>query len=270
VEFELTYHTEYQYAPAVPHGLSVLRLRPADGPDQRVLSADLRAEPADHLATFTDGWETAVDVVRFPAAHERATFHLRAHIVTGGGAPAPPAIDERWIHTQPSARVPVGEAASLREEIGRAGGNWADVAYAVAWIHERFTFWVGETDVNTPLAAFVAARRGVCQDFAHLACAVLRGWGWPARYVSGYQFSAHPDAGSVQAEAMHAWIEVAHREDGWHGFDPTTGDRADDRYVVVGRGRDYDDVTPVRGLLRGETSQTHHSRLRIEQIAPQQ
>lgn len=270
MKLELTYRTEYQYRPAVPHGLSVLRLRPTDGPDQRVLSADLTAHPADHLTTFTDGWGVAVDVVRFPAAHEQATFHLHARVVTGGGAPAPPTVDERWLHAQPSARVPVEEAAPLRSEVGRAGVDWDDVAYAVAWIHERFAFRVGETDVDTPLGAFVAARRGVCQDFAHLGCAILRGWGWPTRYVSGYQFSAHRDAASVQAEAMHAWIEVAHPETGWHGFDPTTGGRADDRYVVVGRGRDYDDVTPVRGLLQGETAQTHHSRLHMEQIAQQQ
>ncbi len=94
--------------------------------------------------------------------------------------------------------------------------------------------------------------------------AMLRSWGWPARYVCGYQFSTDDaEAGRIDASAMHAWVEVYCHCGNWIGLDATTGAFVDERYVAVGHGRDYDDVRPIRGVLAGSPIQTQESHLSI-------
>ena len=109
---------------------------------------------------------------------------------------------------------------------------------ALALIPERFVYQVGKTDAETPIEAFLELGSGVCLDFAHVMLALLRSWGWCARYVSGYVFTATDGAEAIEADAMHAWVEVFRHGTGWIGLDPTTGLLADDRYVPVAYGRD--------------------------------
>ena len=118
---------------------------------------------------------------------------------------------------------------------------------------------------RTPIEEVIRLGAGVCQDFAHIFLALLRRWGFHARYVSGYFFSDSPETQRIEAEAMHAWVEVYRPGIGWVGLDATHGQYTDDRYVTVGYGRDYDDVRPIRGIIRGETEQTHASRLEMAQ-----
>ena len=109
------------------------------------------------------------------------------------------------------------------------------------------------TEVSTPLDEVIASRRGVCQDFAHLAVGCFRSLGLAARYVSGY-IETDPPPGepkTVGADASHAWCAVWIPEHGWLDLDPTNGVIAPDRHVTVAWGRDYADVTPVRGVVIG-------------------
>ena len=116
-------------------------------------------------------------------------------------------------------------------------------------IHEQFDYDHAFTEVSTPLATVLDARRGVCQDFAHLAIAALRVFGLPARYVSGYIESTAVD--NTSADASHAWCAVWAGELGWIDFDPTNGHLPIDSHITVGWGRDYGDVAPVRGVVIG-------------------
>jgi transglutaminase-like putative cysteine protease len=120
-------------------------------------------------------------------------------------------------------------------------------------IFTEFSFDSGFSDVTTPLDAVLQARRGVCQDFAHVACAALRSIGLPARYVSGYIETAPPpgEPKLVGVDASHAWCAVWAGECGWIDFDPTNDQMPPQRHVTVGWGRDYDDVAPVRGVVIG-------------------
>src|SRR5207244_9556803 len=96
---------------------------------------------------------------------------------------------------------------------------------------------VGATDAQTPIERVLELGHGVCQDFAHVFLALLRRWGWCARYVSGYMFSDVTRASErIEAQAMHAWVEVYRPGSGWIGMDATSGTYADDRYVPVGYG----------------------------------
>lgn len=123
-------------------------------------------------------------------------------------------------------------------------------------IFETFTFDPTFTEVSSPLDVVVRERRGVCQDFAHLAVGALRTIGLAARYVSGY-IETDPPAGepkTIGADASHAWCSVWVPDHGWLDFDPTNGIVAPDRHVTIGWGRDYADVAPVRGVVVGPSS----------------
>jgi transglutaminase-like putative cysteine protease len=120
-------------------------------------------------------------------------------------------------------------------------------------IHQWFEFDAEFSTLSTPLDEVLAARRGVCQDFAHLAVGCLRSLGLPARYVSGY-IETVPPPGAVRlvgADASHAWCSAWTPGAGWVDFDPTNGHLPVNDHITVGWGRDYSDVTPVRGVMIG-------------------
>jgi transglutaminase-like putative cysteine protease len=114
------------------------------------------------------------------------------------------------------------------------------------------------TTVSTPLTEVLERREGVCQDFAHLAVACLRGVGLPARYVSGY-LETLPPPGRPRlqgADASHAWAAVLLPELGWVDLDPTNDRVVDDDYVITAWGRDYSDVPPLKGVIFTESKES--------------
>ncbi len=120
-------------------------------------------------------------------------------------------------------------------------------------IHEDFTYDASATEVSTPLSRVLAVRRGVCQDFAHLAIGCLRTLGLAGRYVSGYLLT-HPPPGRprlVGADASHAWLATWVPQLGWIDFDPTNDLMPGHEHVTIGHGRDFSDVTPIRGVILG-------------------
>ncbi|PPD04770.1 MAG: transglutaminase [Methylobacter sp.] len=120
-------------------------------------------------------------------------------------------------------------------------------------IHHDFTYDPAFTTVATPLSEVLAHRRGVCQDFAHLAIGCLRAYGIPARYISGY-IETTPEPGVprlVGADASHAWFAVYLPDAGWMDFDPTNNSLPYDQHITVAWGRDYSDVTPLKGIAFG-------------------
>ena len=129
-------------------------------------------------------------------------------------------------------------------------------------IHDEFTFDPAATSVATPVTEVLAQRRGVCQDFAHLFIAALRSLGLPARYVSGYLLTDAPPGQPrlVGADASHAWVAVWCPVHGWVDLDPTNDVLPSMRHITLAWGRDYGDVSPLRGVVLG--GQEH--RLKVE------
>jgi transglutaminase-like putative cysteine protease len=121
------------------------------------------------------------------------------------------------------------------------------------FIHRNFSYRPGQTEVTTPLLEVIENRVGVCQDFAHLAIACARALGIPARYVSGYMETVPPEGAEklVGADATHAWFALYDPTHGWLEFDPTNETVPDPRYITLAWGRDYSDVAPIRGVVRG-------------------
>ncbi len=120
-------------------------------------------------------------------------------------------------------------------------------------IHREFTYDPVATTVSTPVSEVLAGRHGVCQDFAHLMIACLRSHGIPARYVSGYLV---PDPGVVGAQASHAWVSVYCPGIGWVDFDPTNDVRPAAGHITLGWGRDFEDVSPLKGVTVGGARHT--------------
>lgn len=120
-------------------------------------------------------------------------------------------------------------------------------------IHRDFVFDPRATTISTPLSEVLANKRGVCQDFAHLAIASLRAMGLPARYVSGY-LRTHPPAGKPRlqgVDASHAWVSCFVPGFGWVDIDPTNDCFTSLDHITVALGRDFSDVSPVRGIITG-------------------
>ena len=266
----LRFQTRYDYRPAIASGVTALRLVPSPGPGLNVLESRLAVFPGRVSQVYTDGWGTRVDVVEVLQPHAYATFDVTAMVETSAPeAPAALAPDQRHLFTHDSKRVHTVDIAAFRDELPFAGRDWTAVEALVRWVPNRFQYDVRATDEGTTMPEFLRVGAGVCQDFAHLTLAVVRSWGWPARYVSGYFFSTASSGSRIDADATHAWVEIWKENAGWIGFDPTAGEPADERYVPIGRGRDYEDVRPVQGVLRGSTIQDYKSKLTIKSITDQ-
>lgn len=125
-------------------------------------------------------------------------------------------------------------------------------------IYQDFDYAPQSTTVSTPVEEIFQTKRGVCQDYAHFSLSVLRSLGIPARYVSGYLHTAPARNGTVVrgADASHAWIAVYNPPSGWVDFDPTNGLLVRDGHITIAWGRDYADVTPLKGVVLGGGSQT--------------
>ena len=150
----------------------------------------------------------------------------------------------------------VADFAAVSFTAGRPIG--AALADLLARIHDGFEYSPGATTVSTTLPELLAERRGVCQDFAHLAVGALRSVGLAARYVSGYLETTPPPGRPrlVGADASHAWVAAYLPPLGWVELDPTNGVWVDERYVVAAHGRDYADVTPIKGVIFTDSTES--------------
>lgn len=276
VRYRCRHLTRYDYGESVSVSQHVLHLKPRPHARQTVHSASLTVVPAPSSgADWTDYFGNSTTYVAIEEPHSILTIDARMELTV---AP-PPAMDARFLPAWEAVRTEVLEGRSpeaveaaayafdsrlvaTRPELAayalpsfRAGRSAAEAALDLMHrIHADFAFDPTATTVSTPLGEVLANRRGVCQDFAHLAVGCLRSFGVPCRYVSGY-LRTHPPPGSprlVGADASHAWFSVwCGTGAGWLDLDPTNDRPADLDHITIAWGRDYDDVSPVRGVLLG-------------------
>ena len=257
--------TVFTYDEPIAEAYTELRLRPQDDGGQRCSSFRLTAEPSDIVVRqFTDPFGNAVDHFDVLEAHDKLTvtatsdvYAPEAYAVT----PRPLTLLERHDYLSPTPYVP-SLNGRLSEFDGGAVGNAAFEratalmgAIAGALVYER-----GVTHVRTTADEVISLGRGVCQDFAHVLIASCRSAGIPARYVSGYLYDAEAEAGHA---ATHAWVDIFDPERGWLSLDPTHNRWQTEAYVRVAVGRDYGDVTPTRGVYRGNATENLDVRVRV-------
>jgi len=268
VRYLIEHETELRFPEPVREHQLELRLAPRQDEAQRLLACSIELEPRASLREHRDCFGNRVHRASLPAPHDGVVVRLRAEVETlrenpFAWAPLPPAAEQaataRALRESPrllelvlhrSDAVPelVPFAAPQPMPARQEGRTLVeDVQAAMAWAGERFAYDADATDAHGPLAVFLDKRAGVCQDFAHLLVALVRSWGVPARYVSGY---VEPD-GEGGEQATHAWAEVLVPGGGWLGFDATHGLVTNHRYVAVAVGRDSRDAAPVRGAFKG-------------------
>jgi transglutaminase-like putative cysteine protease len=157
--------------------------------------------------------------------------------------------------SEPTPLVPLSEGARVYAMASFARGRpWFDAVFdLMRRIHTEFEFEPGATTVSTSVDEVLHQRSGVCQDFAHLMLACLRGLGLPARYVSGYLLTEPPPGMPrlMGVDASHAWVAAYAPQHGWVEFDPTNNQLADQRYITLSWGADFADVVPLRGVIVG-------------------
>jgi transglutaminase-like putative cysteine protease len=276
---EVVHETRYAYGARVDLAQHLAHLRPRTLPQQRVEAVELAIEPPpQHWTRGIDVFGNGRDGFALYAPHEalsvtaRSRVALQAVASVDGRADAGAAWDEVAARCRYRAGAPfeaasefvfespfVPELAALRDYGAPSFAPGRSLPQAAHELMQRiradFTYDGNATEVHTPLAQVFAARRGGCQDFAHLMIGVLRAQGVPARYVSGYLLTQPPPGRPrlVGADASHAWASAWCPPSGWIDFDPTNAllPGAGQTHVTLAWGRDYGDVMPLRGVIRG-------------------
>jgi transglutaminase-like putative cysteine protease len=277
------------YDHPVATGRHMLRVAPLSIPGRQAVRAmDIGIEPEPEsripFRPFFGG-----ENIGFTIRHPHSTLLVRLHAEvevtamawkTGASVPlAGLATALRGVHTvepasphhflQPSPRLPAAgdDLAAYARESLKAGETAADIAAdLMSRIHRDFVYDAKATAVDTSATEAFRLKRGVCQDFTHVMITGLRALGIPAGYVSGY-LRTLPPAGRprlVGADAMHAWVSAWVGPDcGWIEFDPTNDMLASSDHIVVGHGRDYSDIAPLAGTVKGHGGQDGFQRVDI-------
>ena len=266
MHLQIEHRFAFEYDEFISESFVELRVQPKTTPQQTVSSFELAVGPPTGVHRYRD-WNDNIahhfTITKFHnriavstrslvqthaasvsiaslaghSAGETLPYALRDFLQFGGPVKLTPAL--RAVHKAVggSARAPLGD----------------QVAALGAYIHERFQYRTNVTAYDSTTEDFLKIGAGVCQDFAHLMLGLLRLRQVPCRYVSGY---LHVERTKREPSQSHAWVEVYSSTAGWVPFDPTHNRAVDERYVVVGHGRHYDDVPPNKGIYRGVARET--------------
>ena len=252
------HRTRYRFSRPVTDIIQALRLTPQSCLSQTVLEWRIDVDCDARLRESRDGYGNIVHMLYVNApvtelaitATGRVITENSAGVVQGLPADLPPAVFLRATElTQPDEALRAFAAAA-----GAGEPKPLDLLHRInGALYEQMLFDTASTSAATPAAAAFAAKRGVCQDFAHIFVTAARLAGIPARYVSGHLFRR--DGLAVQS-ASHAWSEAYVADLGWVAFDPANGICADDAYVRLAAGLDYGEAAPLVGARRGGGSET--------------
>jgi transglutaminase-like putative cysteine protease len=281
MKYHITHKTSYTYTELVPICHNLVHLAPRSTPYQKCSEYELKIDPAPAFISYRDDcFGNRTEYFSIEGGHEKLEIIAESTIdVTTNPAQAASdslpweecvvrrmvddpktrlreAIDP--VHSLlsfPSPRVP--NLPALREYVATSFAPRRPILEALEGlttrIHQVFKFDSRATSVDTPIADVLRLRRGVCQDFAHLATGCLRSLGLAARYTSGYLRTV-PAPGKprlVGADASHAWCSCWCGPLGWIDFDPTNNCFIRESHVTIGWGRDYGDVCPIQGVFVG-------------------
>jgi transglutaminase-like putative cysteine protease len=279
VELNVHHVTTFEYGGWVRDSVNEVRLCPRTDALQTTFDFRLTTDPPSDPRSFQDCYGNILHAFDIPEPHTRLTIIASSSVSTR--PPRVPAglslfdgyaplrledADDLIDFLQPTARADfarnIVELARSVRDAGPSELLGPLVARLCRTLHDRLDYQPGITDVGTVAGDALAAGRGVCQDYTHIMLAALRVLGIPARYTSGY---FHPDGtpGEVGEQASHAWVEVWFPTRGWTGVDPTNDRVVDDSYIRVAYGRDYGDVSPVRGSYRGAETSTMDVGVRV-------
>jgi transglutaminase-like putative cysteine protease len=275
MKWDISHRTHYRYSSPVRGSNNEVRLEPISNQEQTVELFDLRVTPQTRINHYHDFYSN--DVHLFEIAEPHNELIIESHsIVSTHGLPGLP------LGARPASRsllkdiMKVGRCYDFMQAtqfvdtdpetwrlaldiIQDEDDAWQCALRLMAFVREHLTYQSNSTSVHTHMREVLAARRGVCQDFAHVLLGLCRALKIPALYVSGY-------LATETASATHAWVEVFVPGHNWQGLDPTHNCPTNETYVKLAVGRDYADVPPVRGTYKGNTQSTLTVDVKIQQL----
>jgi transglutaminase-like putative cysteine protease len=289
VRYQVRHLTEYTYADPVSLSHHLVHLSPRADKGQVAGRRELNITPSPAFRRERiDAFGNRVTHFSIEEPHRRLTVETQFEVEVPPAERPPLLFPASWESVRDrlraARRADSVEAYSYTFDSAHARASKALAAYAAPSfpadrpfldavmdltrrIHEEFVYDPRATTIATPLSQVLEAKRGVCQDFAHLQIGCLRSLGLPCRYVSGYLLTRPPPGRDrlVGADASHAWVSVHMPDFGWVDFDPTNGVLPAEQHVTVACGRDFADVTPVRGVILGGGA--HELRVEVD-VAP--
>ncbi|GAA5157677.1 transglutaminase family protein [Viridibacterium curvum] len=274
--YHIEHVTHYSYSQTVGLSLQLAHLRPREDDAQRTVGHALHVSPQPaEIREDTDYFGNPVTRFELARAHQELIITAESEVTVERNASLPET-SQPWEDVRahfartiwglgldadvaeflfPSPHVPQSASARLYalESFTPERPVVEATADLMARIHADFEFDPDATHVATPIDTVLEIRRGVCQDFAHLMIACLRSLGLPARYVSGYLLTEPPPGQErlIGADASHAWVSLHVPEHGWLDFDPTNDMVPGNSHVTLAWGRDFTDVSPLRGVIQG-------------------
>lgn len=295
VFYRVEHDTRYAYLSGVSTSQHVAYLRPRDLPRQRVHAHALTIEPRPVVSSErTDYFGNVVD--QFTVLKPHAELRVRSESlveVRPRERAVDPELSPPWEAVRDALAYRKGAAPDESAQYAYASpyvapdpelADFARASFApgrpllaaavdlMGRIHAEFRFDPKATTITTPVRRVLAERRGVCQDFAHLQISCLRSLGLAARYVSGYLLTDPPPGQPrlAGADASHAWVSVPCPGHGWVDLDPTNDVMPDLRHVALAWGRDYGDVSPLRGVILGGAQHTLHVGVSVTPLDPEE
>jgi len=280
VIYDIRHVTTYGYESSVSFARCSLRLEPRSGDGQQLIShsVEIRPRPADRTIR-RDFFGTHTESILIETPHRNLRIDSRSRVSVSRRAPGRTTHGPAWESVRDvafeatslgpdspigyvfaSPLVPVQQPVTSYAALSfpPAGGILAGAVDLMHRIRTEFKYDAKATVISTPLKEVFEKRHGVCQDFAHVMIAGLRGLGLPAAYVSGY-LRTIPPPGKPRlqgADATHAWVSLWCGEGlGWVGFDPTNDILVENDHIVLAVGRDFSDVSPVDGIIVGSRKQ---------------
>jgi len=275
----VTHTTEVSYTGPARASFNEVRMTPLTLPAQITLESRVSAGTGVPVWTYCDYWGTFVSVFDIVEPHESLTIRAQATVETGISAvPEPPVLSWPEVRAQaqpgrlleyllPTPLTTVtSEVAATAESTARDADPAQAAGEIAARVRSQVRYMAGATGVRTDAQEAWDQGQGVCQDMAHVTVALLRAAGLPARYVSGY-LHADPAAepGQTAVGESHAWVE--YWAGAWRPLDPTSGAPVAERHVVVARGRDYSDVSPLKGVYHGAPARPSTVTVEVTRLA---
>jgi len=288
MKYRVSHVSSYSYSLPVSLSYNEACLSMREGPGQRLISGQWFMNPQadfqrEHEDFFGNHWrffsyERPLGSLDISCVHE-----LSLQVLYPQGLPESPRYkeildgriyerdkQERDLFLCPSSFVALGEEyAAYARDCFDPELPLLEACFALTRkIYEDFTYTPNSTTIFTPLSEIASSKRGVCQDYSHFMLAVLRSLKVPSRYVSGYLYTRSENSETRGADASHAWISVLCPGRGWIDFDPTNGLLVKDEHLYTAFGRDYADISPLRGVVLGGGTQTLQVEVRVERLDP--
>lgn len=267
--YRIRHLTRFEYSAPVSESHMEIRMHPRTESQQRSLDFQLLVTPKAQVHSYRDYLGNSIDHFSVPAAHRQLQIHAESVVEVKDFTPLPYFLSpEAWadldyiIETEdywpelldsPFCRK-TDELEKLMREIGavRRDDPLALLRELNSRLCHAIDYTPEVTTVDSPIDESLSLRKGVCQDFSHIMISMLRALRIPARYVSGYLYHGKDDHDRSGTGATHAWVEAYLPTLGWIGLDPTNDLLAGPRHIRTAIGRDYTDVPPTRGVLKGD------------------